>query len=169
VCVCVSERERESKQETCGVPSREKGRSGGMLTRVLIHVLPRDRPQVCESPVRGSGVTVALLRRQMVNFEPNGSNSPLKLVKHASPTRHRTHNHSRLLRRTVKRFRGGLVLKAHRLLYYSTLGLRVIKKKRRSTHAGILPRVLINEPPRPEVRQSPPHGGVRPCHQKSTC
>ena len=26
-------------------------------------------------------------------------------------------------------FRGGLVFKAHRLLYHSTLGLRVIKKK----------------------------------------
>ena len=30
----------------------------------------------------------------------------------------------------VKRFRGGLVFKAHRLLYHSTLGLRVIKRKR---------------------------------------
>ena len=30
----------------------------------------------------------------------------------------------------VQRFRGGLVFKAHRLLYLSTLGLRVIKKKR---------------------------------------
>ena len=29
----------------------------------------------------------------------------------------------------MERFRGGLVLKAHRLLYHSTLGLRVIKKK----------------------------------------
>ena len=29
----------------------------------------------------------------------------------------------------AQRFRGGLVLKAHRLLYHSTLGLRVIKKK----------------------------------------
>jgi len=29
----------------------------------------------------------------------------------------------------VKRIRGGLVFKAHRLLYHSTLGLRVIKKK----------------------------------------
>jgi len=29
----------------------------------------------------------------------------------------------------VKRFRGGLVFKAHRLLYHSTLGLGVIKKK----------------------------------------
>jgi len=28
--------------------------------------------------------------------------------------------------------RGGLVFKAHRLVYYSTLGLRVIKKKKRS-------------------------------------
>ena len=35
-----------------------------------------------------------------------------------------------LLSRNVKRFRGGLVFKAHRLLYHSTLGLRVIKKKR---------------------------------------
>ena len=34
-----------------------------------------------------------------------------------------------LLRRTVKRFRGGLVFKAHRLLYHSTLGSGVIKKK----------------------------------------
>jgi len=31
----------------------------------------------------------------------------------------------------VQRFRGGLVFKAHRLLYLSTLGLRVIKKERR--------------------------------------
>ena len=31
------------------------------------------------------------------------------------------------------RFRGGLVYKAHRLLYHSTLGLRVITKKKKST------------------------------------
>ena len=31
----------------------------------------------------------------------------------------------------MKRFQGGLVLKVHRLLYHSTLGLRVIKKKKR--------------------------------------
>ena len=35
-----------------------------------------------------------------------------------------------LLRRNVKRFRGGLVCKAHRRVYHSTLGLRVIKKKK---------------------------------------
>ena len=29
-----------------------------------------------------------------------------------------------------ERFRGGLVFKAHTLLYHSTLGLRVIKKRR---------------------------------------
>ena len=34
-----------------------------------------------------------------------------------------------LLRTNVKRFRGGLVFKAHRLVYHSTLGWRVIKKK----------------------------------------
>ena len=30
----------------------------------------------------------------------------------------------------VNRFRGGLAFKAHRRVYHSTLGLRVIKKKR---------------------------------------
>ena len=34
-----------------------------------------------------------------------------------------------VLYRNVKRFRGGLVFKAHRLVYHTTLGLRVIKKK----------------------------------------
>jgi len=34
-----------------------------------------------------------------------------------------------LLHRHVQRFRGGLVFKAHRLVYHSTLGLRVLKKK----------------------------------------
>ena len=33
--------------------------------------------------------------------------------------------------RNVQRFRGGLVFKAHRRLYHSTLGLRVIKRRRR--------------------------------------
>jgi len=36
-----------------------------------------------------------------------------------------------LLGRNVQRFRGGLVFKAHRLLYHSTLGLRVITKKKK--------------------------------------
>ena len=35
-----------------------------------------------------------------------------------------------LLYRNVQRFRGGLVFKAHRLLYHLTLGWRVIKKKK---------------------------------------
>jgi len=34
------------------------------------------------------------------------------------------------LRRNLQRFRGGLVFKAHRRVYHSTLGLRVIKKKK---------------------------------------
>jgi len=35
----------------------------------------------------------------------------------------------KVLHRNVQRFRGGLVFKDHRLLYHSTLGLRVVKKK----------------------------------------
>jgi len=37
---------------------------------------------------------------------------------------------TQLLRRKVNRFRGGLVFETHRLLYHSTLGLRVMKKKK---------------------------------------
>ena len=42
----------------------------------------------------------------------------------------------KLLGRNVKRFRGGLVCEAHRLLYHSTLGLRVIKKRREGVRCG---------------------------------
>ena len=38
---------------------------------------------------------------------------------------------SPLLSRNVERFQGGLVFKAHRLLYNSTLGPRVINKKKK--------------------------------------
>jgi len=43
-------------------------------------------------------------------------------------------NHSvseQVLSRNVERFREGLVFKAHRWLYHSTLGSRVIKKKKK--------------------------------------
>ena len=38
-----------------------------------------------------------------------------------------------LFYRNVQRFRARLVFKAHRLVYHSTLGLRVIKKKNNNT------------------------------------
>jgi hypothetical protein len=37
----------------------------------------------------------------------------------------------------VRRFQGGLVFKAHRLVYHSTLGSRVIKKKKRIWGFGV--------------------------------
>ena len=40
----------------------------------------------------------------------------------------------------MKRFRGGLVFKAHRLVYHSTLGLRVIKRERDFEEAAALRR-----------------------------
>ena len=40
-----------------------------------------------------------------------------------------------ILRTSLKRFRGGLVFRAHRLLYHSTLGSRV-KRENRSTPAS---------------------------------
>ena len=41
-----------------------------------------------------------------------------------------------LIRRNVKRFRGGLLFKARRLVYHSTLGLRVIKKREEGRHSS---------------------------------
>ena len=43
-----------------------------------------------------------------------------------------------LLSRNVKRFRGGLVFEAHRLLYHSTLGWRAIKRERERESARVL-------------------------------
>ena len=37
---------------------------------------------------------------------------------------------AQILRRNVRRFRGGLVFEAHRLVHHSTLGLIIIKKKK---------------------------------------
>ena len=41
-----------------------------------------------------------------------------------------------LLSRNVEQFRGRLVFQAHRLVYHSTLGLRVIKKKKKVDRGG---------------------------------
>jgi len=56
----------------------------------------------------------------------------------------------------VKRFRGGLVCKAHRRLYHSTLGLSVIKKKKRILGFGVWGFGVGRHPPmRPSVIPSP--------------
>ena len=56
----------------------------------------------------------------------------------------------RIGRRNVQRFRGGLVFEAHRLLYHSILGLRVINKKkirrRESTRGRRAPTVSTINP-----------------------
>jgi len=45
-----------------------------------------------------------------------------------------------LFRRNVERFRGGLVVKAHRLLYHATLRLRVINKQKKGWRPLLLQR-----------------------------
>ena len=46
---------------------------------------------------------------------------------------------------SYQRFRGGLAFKAHRLLYHSTLGLRVIKKKKEADNlAGTVGVVFLH-------------------------
>jgi hypothetical protein len=46
---------------------------------------------------------------------------------------------------TSQRFRGGLVFKAHRLLYHRTLGSRVIKKKKNAQHVNAFHLTLMPE------------------------
>ena len=47
----------------------------------------------------------------------------------------------------MQRFRGGLVFKAHRLVYHSTLGSRVTKKKRRSCTPAMHSELEKSAPP----------------------
>jgi len=61
------------------------------------------------------------------------------------------------LYRNVQRFRGGLVFKAHRLLYHTTLGLSVIKKRREEgydTGRGGMPDQFEPRNPRPQPQPS---------------
>jgi len=49
---------------------------------------------------------------------------------------------------SLKRFRGGLVFKAHRLVNHSTLGWRVIKKKKKGLSMILMrcvPAILLRE------------------------
>jgi hypothetical protein len=58
-----------------------------------------------------------------------------------TPKLHQQVQREQLLSRNAERFRGGLVFKAHILLYHSTLGSRVIKKKKKykeTSHAQIV-------------------------------
>jgi len=45
---------------------------------------------------------------------------------------------------SCKRFRGGLAIKAHRHFHHSTLGLRVIQKKKRTRQGGNLARLRFS-------------------------
>ena len=57
---------------------------------------------------------------------------------HAPPPQRCRHLQSlQLLSTNVERFRGGLVSKAQRLLYHSTLGLRVMKKNKTKDCLGV--------------------------------
>ena len=80
-----------------------------------------------------SGVYISGLRVKIPELKAQGLGSGLRVS-----------GGGRLLHRNVQRFRGGLVCKAHRLLYHSTLGLRVITKKKKSTFLGPFIRTVLN-------------------------
>jgi len=52
----------------------------------------------------------------------------------------------------VQWFRGGLVFKAHRLLYHATLGLRVIKKKKKKAVCYKLTLQIPTRPRKVDIR-----------------
>ena len=56
------------------------------------------------------------------------------------------------VRRNVEQFRGGLVLKAHRLLYHSTLASRIIRNKRPRSGSGFGAKPCrVSSTPNPEA------------------
>ena len=63
------------------------------------------------------------------NFNLNPFSSVISTESCSDEQRYQFSIEEQLPRRNVKRFRGGLVFKAHRLLHHSTLGLRVINNK----------------------------------------
>jgi len=78
-----------------------------------IGLLPRNHAKVCK------------LSRHFPGYPGKGRDFVLRSVLSG------TSSLGTYLDRNVKRFRGGLVFKAHRLVYHSTLGLRVIIKKKK--------------------------------------
>ena len=86
---------------------------------------------MCEGPLSEQDDEMQEVKRQVTS-----------LSEHAREAQHvRSRPSSRSIQdqlhsRIVKRFRGGLVFKAHRLLCHSTLGSKVIKKKRREDARG---------------------------------
>ena len=92
--------------------------------------------------------------------EIGGPREDCVLDEHFRPITPNTANGPRreqLLHRNVKRFRGGLVFKAHRWLYHSTLGSRVIKKKPKARPTlvphitSLLPLLRMSTPPPPRL------------------
>ena len=77
-----------------------------------------------------------------------------------------------VLRRNVKRFRGGLVFKAHRLVHHSTLGLRVMRKMKEEEGWAKKSRVRVARADRcrqlsrtPDIQQCSRHGTHLNGHQ----
>ena len=97
--------------------------------------------------------------RILTMFDPVGS---FGTARSRSCFRRTNSAHEQLLDRNVQWFRGGLVLKAQRLLYHSTLGLRVIKQKRK--------RRLSTPNPVPARKSETPGraGQIHPIHPAHT-
>ena len=108
-------------------------RLSGSGFRVSSFELSGDKPPN-ENPMSGSVYLVspiwrarALFRFKVDGFAPHIQRVDLRIV---SRTR------LRISVGNVERFRGGLVFKAHRLFYLSTLGSRVIKKEKKKRVQG---------------------------------
>ena len=117
-------------------------------------VPPRTASQKCEAVPRRARKAHRLLYRSTLGLRVIKKRADIGIQplhsSGASTTpllaNHRTRFPPLLFRGNGKRFRGGLVFKAHRLVYHSTLGLRVItkkkkkKKKKKGADIGIQPR-----------------------------
>ena len=104
-----------SAQDPCAYTSAPCSSTSSLQERMVHH-----------EPTRWCHQDAAQLRQSRQRGALHGERHAVLLPKRSKPF---TVNVT-LLCRNVKRFRGGLTFQAHRLVYESTLGWRVIKRKR---------------------------------------
>ena len=114
--------------------------SGGFSVEMMLEVTSKACVSSCSPDLHSSEEGSYLRLIDFVYHSTLGLRVIKKKKKITSGCRSRTSVHDiskeQLLHRNAKRFRKGLVFKAHRWFYHSTLGSRVMNKKEREYGQG---------------------------------
>ena len=154
VCVCVREREREREGVSCcwrmAEPAVQQVTSPSSSTAYGRARAPGWQGVVAPAPQAGWSKGVDKVRDTVPLSSEYGTHKPVYGLCFQAKSLETFYGvRSPLGSGALERFRGGLVLKAHRLVYHSTLVLRVIKQKKK----GHVRRVRAR--PRGRVEQGP--------------